>query len=364
MAEAAPPHRQARRGRILLASGSIAALALAILAAELAARSCSPDYLVRTRGLHVFSARYGWVARKASALSLDGQRVTLNEHGYRGRVLALPRDRERTRVIVLGDSIAFGLGVSDDQTFCSLLDARRNGIEVANLAVPGYGPDQELLALEQDGLRLEPDVVVLAHCLANDLAEAMLPVSLYDGRTPKPRFRLRGDGLELDGSSLAQSAGGRALQRLSDHSHLFNRLAAVLPWERRAPGPHWRERYQDALRDEVDVLRVNLALVRRMHERCRARGITLLVALFPDRFSYRAKPRLAERFTVGLKAGGIPVVDLSVRFRKQGLRLKDVALDGTGHLSDAGHGLVSDELEREILRRRPPAAGERTRPEA
>jgi hypothetical protein len=160
-------------------------------------------------------------------VTLDGRRVTLNEYGYRGPALALPRDHHSTRLVVLGDSVAFGLGVSDDQTFCSLLNARANGMEVANLAVQGYGPDQELLTLERDGLRLEPDVVVLAHCLANDFAEAMLAVSLYDGRMPKPRFTLLGDRMELDDSSLLQSAAGRALQRLSDYSHLIQPAAGA-----------------------------------------------------------------------------------------------------------------------------------------
>jgi hypothetical protein len=197
----------------------------------------------------------------------------------------------------------------------------------------------------------------LAHCLANDFAEAMLAVSLYDGRMPKPRFTLLGDGVELDDSSLLQSAARRALQRLSDYSHLYNRLPALLPQERLAPGRHWRERYDEALRDEDHALRLNLALVRRMREGCRERGIKFLVVLFPGRFSYRVKPALAERFANELHADGIPLLDLSARFRSWGLRLKDVALDGTGHLSPPGHRLVSDELEAEILRRCPPSGG-------
>jgi hypothetical protein len=369
IAAAAPSRRQALRGRVALASGSLVAVALAALGAELAARLYSPDYLTRARGPHVFSDTYGWAARKGINATLADRPVTLNAQGYRGRALSLPRGRGVTRVVVLGDSVAFGLGVSDDETFCSRLNARDNGIEVANLAVQGYGPDQELLKLERDGLRLEPDLVVVAHCLANDLAEAMLPVSLYDGRTPKPRFTLLQGRLQLDGSSLVLSPAARTLQRLSDGSHLFNRLVALVPKTPPTAGPHWRERYADALRDETAALRLNVALVRRMRELCQERGITLVVALFPDRFSYREKPELVLRFVAALRAEGVPLVDLSARFRGRGLRLKDVALDGTGHLSAAGHEIVSNELEREIVRRRPPSgaardAPQRARPEA
>jgi hypothetical protein len=351
------PRRRALH--IVLAIGAFVACGLAVLVAELGLRIHAPDYLTTTRGLHVFSGTYGWAARKASTATLAGQQLTVNERGYRGRSLRLPRDRDLTRVVVLGDSVAFGLGVSDNQTFCSLIDSHANGIEVANLAVQGYGPDQELLTLEHEGLRLEPDVVVLAHCMANDLAESMLAVSLYDGRMPKPRFTLVGGHLNLDASSLARPRVARVFQAINDHSYLFNRLAALAPKESQWPDRHWHERYADVMQDSSQALRVNVALVRRMQERCRERGITLLVAMFPDRLSYRQMPPITEDFVAAVRSDGIPVFDLSEAFRARGLRLKDFALDGTGHLSAAGHSIVSAELEREILRRRPPSNAQR-----
>jgi hypothetical protein len=340
---------------LLLAFGSALLLALALVGAEVIARACSPDYLLQKRGLHVFSATYGWKPRAGASTTLGGARVTLNARGYRGRDVALPRTDGHTRVVVLGDSVAFGLGVSDEETFSSRLDSRSNDIEVANLAVQGYGPDQALLVLQHDGFRCEPDVVILAFCLANDFAEAMLAVSLYDGRTPKPSFHLRDEILVLDDTGLRQSAARRTLQGLSDYSHLFNRMATLTSRSRPESGQHWRERQEQALHDEGKALAVNLALVRRMDALCRERGIRFLVAVFPDRFSYRAKPPLAERFLAALQDDGLSVVDFADRFRHLGLRLRRVALDGQGHLSPLGHAVVSEELEREIKRLAPPA---------
>jgi hypothetical protein len=201
-----------------------------------------------------------------------------------------------------------------------------------------------------EGLRLDPDVVVLAFCLANDFAEAVLPVSLYDGTTPKPRFRLVGDRLVLDDENLRRSAWERVHQGLSDYSHLFNRASGLGPRRELPLGSHWRVRYNEALRDEDYALRLNLSLVRRMSELCRERGITFLVAAFPDRHSYRVKPRLAERFLRSLKTEGIKVLDMSVPFHTAGPRFKAVALDGTGHLNPLGHSVASDVLEAEIAR--------------
>ena len=342
-----------RVARLLTSFGSTAFLVFVVVAAEMLARRFLPDYLVKTRGFHVFSEALGWAPRKGASVVNDGRRVSLNERGYRGRELGVPRTRDRTRVIVLGDSIAFGLGVSDEETFAHLLDASDNGIEAGSLAVQGYGPDQELLLLLREGLRYDPDVVVLAFCLANDFAEAVLPVSLYDGAMPKPRFRLVGDRLVLDHSDLQRSVFRRVHQWLSDYSLLFNLVSG--PGRRGAPplARHWRERHADALRDEDYALSLSLALVGRMNSSCRERGITFLVAAFPDRFSYRNKPRLAQRFLESLEADGIMAIDMSIPFHAVGSRLTAVALDRTGHLNPIGHSVASLVLEREIAARHP-----------
>lgn len=325
---------------------------LIVVCAEVLARWRAPDYLVRARGFHVFSDTYGWVSRQKTSVVIHGKQVTFNARGFRGRDLPIPKAGNRTRVVVLGDSIAFGLDVSDEETFTHLLDARDNSIEATDLAVLGYGPDQELLVLMNEGLRLDPDVVVLAFCLANDFAEAVLPVSLYDGRTPKPRFHLVGDQLVFDEENLRRSTWQSVHQWIADYSQLGNRASALVPRREQPLGPHWRERYYAALRDEAYALQLSLALVHRMNTLCRERGITFLVAVFPDRESYKVKPRLAERFLQSLDSDGIQVIDMAVAFRAAGPRFSTVALDGTGHLNPFGHALTAEFLEAYMRRHR------------
>jgi hypothetical protein len=340
------PVRAAANLSLLLSAGSTALAVLALVGAEVATRACAPDYLVESRGLHVFSETLGWTPRSGVSALIDGKRVTMNAHGGRGRDLVLPNPHHRARVIVLGDSIAFGLGVSDEETFTHLLDVRENGIEVGNLAVQGYGPGQALLVLLSEGLRSDPDVVVLAFCLANDFAEAVLPVSLYDGRTPKPRFQLVGDRLVLDNSTLRHTGPERLLLWLSENSHLFNRV--VSPPSEAAVGRHWRNRKREALRDEQYALRLNLAIVRRMDAVCRERGIAFILAAFPNWNSYQSKPSLAKRFLESVQAEGIEVVDMSARFVALGETFGEVTLDGVGHLSPLGHAITAEVLERDL----------------
>ena len=326
-------------------------MVLVVVGAEGLARLYAPDYLVRTRGLHVFSETFGWTPRRGASATIEGNRVTFNARGYRGRELALPKVGGRTRVVVLGDSIAFGLDVSDEQTFTYLLDSRDNGLEAGNLAVQGYGPDQELLVLLRKGLREDPDVVVLAFCLSNDFADAVLPVSLYDGTTPKPRFHLAGERLVLDDSRLKQSPALGVLQWLGDYSHVFNRVSALDPRPEIPPGFSWKDRKREALSDEDYALRLCVALVRQMNTLCRERGIDFLVAAFPSQSSYRVKPSLAEHFVLALESEDIPVVDMAARFEALGLRFDEVTLDWMGHLSPRGHSVVSHVLESEIASR-------------
>jgi hypothetical protein len=342
----------ALRARFLLSAGSSALAILAVLGTEVVARWCAPNYLMQTHGLHVFSDTYGWVPRHGTSAVIEGKRVTFNSAGYRGRELALPKTPDRTRVIVLGDSIAFGLEVSDHETFTHLLDTRENGIEAGNLAVQGYGPDQELIVLANEGIRLDPDVVVLAFCLANDFAEAVLPVALYDGKTPKPRFRLEGDRLVLDDSNLRQAGWRRGVQWLSDFSHVFNRAVALRPPSDAKAFP-WRELKREALGDEEYTLRLNLAIVRSMDAACRRRGITFILAVFPNATYYETKPTLARRFLNSVQAEGVTTVDMAERFVALGQPFEAVSLDAVGHLSPLGHVIASQVLEREIASRTP-----------
>jgi len=326
-------------------------MVLAIVSVEMLARLLVPGYLVQTRGLHVFSGTYGWKGRPGAVAPMGGGRVSLNARGYRGRELALPKAGDRTRVVVLGDSVAFGTGVSDEQTFAHLLDVRDNGIEAGNLAVQGYGPGQELLVLQREGLRADPDVAVLAVCLRNDFVDAVLPVELYDGVTPRPLFRLVGSRLVLDDTAVRRSAAGRAFQWLGDHSQLFNRLSALVPRRKKEPEHVWRHRKQEVLRDPDSALRVTSALIMEMASVCRRRGIGFLVATFPSGLSYAMKRGLPERLHESLEEGGVYVVNVQARFEALGLTPAAVTFDTTGHLSPRGHAVVCEILERETASR-------------
>lgn len=88
-----------------------------------------------------------------------------NSHGFRGsREYRDPKQAD-FRVLFLGDSFTYGVGLNDDQTFTYLVEkilgARNLSVETINAGNPGKGTDYELRLLQTLGPELKPDLVVV-----------------------------------------------------------------------------------------------------------------------------------------------------------------------------------------------------------
>lgn len=98
--------------------------------------------------------------------------VAINSHGFRGREYAKSKAPGTYRIVVLGDSIAFGNRLAQDETYPAVLEAlyQQDGraVEVLNLGLGGYDTLQEVATLADIGLAFEPDLVILGYCI-NDI---------------------------------------------------------------------------------------------------------------------------------------------------------------------------------------------------
>lgn len=99
-----------------------------------------------------------------------------NSRGYRDYEYSAEKDKGVFRVVVIGDSVAAGYGVTLEDSFAKQLEAELNRVaqgerraEVIGLAQHGYSTSQELLVLEHEALGYEPDVVIWSYVL-NDPA--------------------------------------------------------------------------------------------------------------------------------------------------------------------------------------------------
>ena len=115
----------------------------------------------------------GYVHPKSVSESLGKNTVSLNSHGLRNEEFPIAKPAGESRILVLGDSVAFGWGVSQGETFSArmepLLKARTgHRWRVINAGVNGYNSEQEANWLRLFGLAFQPDVVLLVY-VVNDV---------------------------------------------------------------------------------------------------------------------------------------------------------------------------------------------------
>jgi len=103
---------------------------------------------------------------------------TTNSLGYRSPEFTLEKPDNVYRILILGDSITFGWGVEDNQTFSYLLQQQLNQkypdkkIEIINAGWhDSYAPDSYYVYLKNEGLALNPDLVILNLFPWNDISD-------------------------------------------------------------------------------------------------------------------------------------------------------------------------------------------------
>lgn len=264
-----------RRRLAYAALGTALALSTVLLAAEVVLRFLHDDVAEitgvtewragRWEGLTYHWDRYhprlGWT--NEPGYTSDDRvpfRVTINAQGLRGTREHDPAAAEgTTRVLLLGDSCAFGEEVHDEQTVARYLERRTFGLEVLNFGVHGYGLGQMVLRLEEEGLRFAPDHVVVLLLVPGDLDRDVRAEYVH----PKPVFGVDAAGkLTITNVPVPEASRQPWWQR---HSY----VAAYL----------FARPVDTAAIDRIgDLLEVTHALLDRLEHTCREHGIRLTVA--------------------------------------------------------------------------------------
>ena len=106
----------------------------------------------------------------------QGIQVEINSHGLRSPETTYEKPPGTFRILNLGDSVTMGWGTREEDTYGQQLEHLLNGqsgdhgrYEVINAGVPGWNLENELAYLHADGLKYEPDLILLDITLANDI---------------------------------------------------------------------------------------------------------------------------------------------------------------------------------------------------
>lgn len=245
-----------------------------------------------------------------------GAPVSINSLGLRGQEVDLKPAENEIRILMLGDSLVFGIGLSDQYTIPRQLEQQLNGnseeivYSVINMGVPSYNTEQELIQLQIIGFSLDPDLVLLIFT-DNDLQPKMW---VFDRRASPL--------VDLAQRSYAMSLLARLYWEIAGDEDRVPYLA------NRETHPRW------------PVVRAALAEIA---ELCRAKGVPFLL------FTRESSPRL-EAIAAEI---GVPVLDLEPlledpRWNKPGVALTVSAIDP--HPNRAGAEMYST-LLREHLER-------------
>jgi lysophospholipase L1-like esterase len=254
----------------------------------------------------------------------QNQTVTINSVGLRGAEVAVPKPTTKKRILCFGDSITFGFGVGDDQTYAFQLGQTLapRGAEVVNCGVTGYTSYQALRLLRRVATGLEADVALF---LIGWNDSSRRPV---DDLAYARRVRI-----------------AMALEKLSDHWYLY-RLFKMLYL--RSFEHEWEESSTLVTRATTSQYESNLESI---VETCRSSGIVPVFidlprrkregeALFQSDYADALKD-VAERLSV-------PVIGVGDLGLETTLSSNDHYFIDTLHFSAEGHAYLAGHLARQL----------------
>lgn len=97
-----------------------------------------------------------------------GVPVHINAFGMRGPETTLEKPPGTKRIVLLGDSFAFGWGVNEEEGFARVMERELNAklpkgqrVEVLNFGTPSYSTFQEVAHFFEKGIKFKPDIVLV-----------------------------------------------------------------------------------------------------------------------------------------------------------------------------------------------------------
>ncbi|HJQ34802.1 MAG TPA: SGNH/GDSL hydrolase family protein [Pyrinomonadaceae bacterium] len=329
-----------------------ASLAVSLLIAEIVIRLVSPQDLSGSWGEQT---ERGLVVNKSSGVARHqfGGRVVY--YSFTAPHLRAPAPDASVKVLVLGDSYAFGYLLGDRDTPVSLLQARLDekfgaGVfSLLNAAVGGWGAGDYTAFVEDFGEQISPDVILVflnTDDIGRALQSPLWDFSPADGKLSRavpPRRRFKVLLNDLPG-----------YQWLLEHSHLVQLLRNESESLRRknsgagqrpqSLGPGSEQNAEAARRGKA----LGAALFRRLGEWCRGRNVKLLVTTTGwHKPPYADSTEPTRAFMSGARTLfselSVPFQDPSgdLRARMDGDADKYI-IQGDGHPNEAGAALIAE----------------------
>ena len=293
-----------------------------------------------------------------------------NRYGFRDEPDFEPTPRKgEVRILSVGDSIGFGLGIPAHAHYTKVLERQlnknsRRRHHVVNAAGQGYSPSSYYVYLQNEGLKLQPDMVIVDMEMCSVISNEALLRWEVDPTKPGAPVAVQGGRYLVgwDGNMLATySLGGYFFEKTYVYTDLLRRWLNLM--YRLFPSEPFRAQertgvcYYNLGFDKYVLNERRLELgwektfgaLKATQERLQEEGIPLLVLIFPARYMFNDNGRVWGAYAASLmrravsqcRELGLPFLDLTPAVKEGG---------GTSlyfdfaHMTAAGNRVVGDAL--------------------
>ena len=219
-----------------------------------------------------------------------------NSLGYRDETRNRSKAQGVYRTLLYGDSQVFGWGIPDHQRFSNLVDDKDGSLEIWNMAVPGYGLDQQVLCYEKNGRDVDADEVIFF------VSKATLHRIRYDYiyKKYKPKFIIDHSGslAVVQPPELANAWRSLLYKVLSPFylPYFIDRRLAVL---RNDPGKPAKTQGQGAGRNRVILGELEQKIIKRALNVTRERKHRMTIMTTSEQESQVDLKRLCDQDDIG-----------------------------------------------------------------
>jgi lysophospholipase L1-like esterase len=272
--------------------------------------------------------------------------VRINQKGLRDHEHSYERPNNAKRILVIGDSFAWGYGVEESERFSQRLETSLD-VEVINAGVSGYSTDQELLWYSNEGVKYDTDLIILVFT-GNDIGhnQQQFVYTIYH----KPQFVIEEGNLILKGYPVPRaSPQARSTYFLSQHSafvyflvqRYFDLLSVYNKFKVNSHPTIPSEATKSTTSSTRDSFEVTMALLTEMRNIAKSKDAKFMIVT-TDRWWNAPSGETYQEFIGTLKASGFLVLDVE---SMPGFEPEEMCIPDDSHWNRAGHEFVANKIK-------------------
>lgn len=341
-----------RRSILINLSLFLFSTAFALLLSEMALRlfGFEPLYVSPERDrFWIYDPLLGWAHEPGQEGIFETEQfrteVRINERGLRDRLHPYERQDATKRILVLGDSFAWGYGVEESERFSQLLEADL-GVEVINAGVSGYSTDQELLWYENEGVKYETDLVILV-LTGNDVGDnnRQLVSNIYF----KPRFVFKDGQLVPTNYPVPQtSSRGKFVYSVSQRSALayfltlrYFDMQSLYSRMKSNADQGSPQASGGKVQTSPESFKLTIALINEMKKIAESKQAKFMI-VSNDRWWNLSSEETYGDFVAAMQDDGLLVLDVE---SMPGFDAGEMLIPDDGHWSQSGHKFAAQKIE-------------------